>query len=140
MNSAVAALERVQKTADAKKRAAPIRVGVLAPGDEVRQGDVYFVALNRVPANAAVIAKPEPQLAPGTTQGSRHIVTAESMANCRFHVQNRATVLDGPVIEVLRAPVEVSHPEHGHVVFDQPGVYAVAYQRQFAEELKRVQD
>jgi len=140
MLTATKAFELVQSTANEKKRAKPIRVGSLAPGDEVRQGDVYFVALSEVPSNAAVIRKPNLQLAPGTTQGSRHIVTDATAKNAKFYARHEATVLDGPIIEVVSAPVEVSHPEHGHVIFDSPGVYGVHYQRQFAEELKRVQD
>ncbi len=41
-------------------------------GSRVRQGDVYITRLDALPASCAMEANPSAQLAPGTTQGSRH--------------------------------------------------------------------
>ena len=134
------ALELVKSTAETKKRAAPIHVGSLAMSDEIRQGDVYFHCIGSVPKGTTKQKRKQLQLAPGTTQGSRHIITEATAGNCELYDLPNATPLDGPVLEVCKTPVEVSHPEHGHVVFTVPGVYRIYYQRQFAEELRRVMD
>lgn len=109
-----------------------------SPGDTWRQGDVYIELLERVPAGAmAMKAKGRSaQLAPGTTQGSRHIL--DSLVGVTMYRLPEATVLDGPVIVTDRERT-IEHPEHGNVVLP-PGVYGITYQREFAEELRRVAD
>jgi hypothetical protein len=49
-----------------------------------------------------------------------------------------ATVLDGPILKSAN-PIEVDHPEHGNVKLPA-GVYGIVYQRQYADELRRVAD
>lgn len=108
-----------------------------SPGDGVRQGDVLLVLLDRVPKGAEPM-KVESQLAPGTTQGSRHCLA--SLSGVRMFRLKDAGTLDGPVIE-LADENTVTHPEHGDWVLP-PGVYAVRYQRDLdeLERERRVQD
>ena len=80
--------------------------------------------------------KPATQLAPGTTKGSRHIL--DSVDGVAFYADPQADVLTGPVIET-ECERTVTHPEHGDVVLPA-GVYAITYQRAYADELRRVAD
>jgi hypothetical protein len=80
--------------------------------------------------------KPSLQLAPGTSQGSRHCL--ESLEGITVFRLADQTPLDGPILEAPSG-LRVNHPEHGDVTL-RPGVYAVVYQRAFAEELRRVED
>lgn len=113
-------------------------VATMSPGDMWVQGDIGLVCLAALPKGCVVDNRPTPQLAPGTTQGSRHCVAAGDMARVRFYRLIEATPLDGPVIEAPDG-LTIEHPEHGDVTLP-PGIYGVVYQRQFAKELKRVQD
>lgn len=94
-------------------------------GDVARQGDVYFMAIDKLPTGAARIKDAMPQLAPGTTQGSRHIL--DSMDGVAMYSFPMATAFDGPILH-LTAEREVAHPDHGHIILP-PGKYAVTYQR-----------
>ena len=100
-----------------------------------RQGDLYFAKLAKVPHDAQPWTFPHGQLAPGTSQGSRHCV---DLTRVRLWVLARPTALDGPIIEAPEG-VEIQHPEHGHHIYP-PGIYQVTYQRAYANELRRVQD
>lgn len=135
--NALELIKKVESEAKVKAKPDPVVYGTLAVGDVHRQGDVYITRLDAVPANAAK-AKKEAQLAPGTTQGSRHMVNSEHMQHCEFFALRQPTPLQGPIIKI-RKPVEIQHPEHGHVTLP-PGVYGITYQRQLAQELKRVAD
>lgn len=99
-----------------------------------QQGDLYFYKLHTIPRDA-VRETHSGQLAPGVTRGSRHYV---DLAQVRVYRLAQPAVLDGPLIEAPDG-VLVAHPEHGHLVFP-PGIYGVTYQRQYAEELRRVTD
>jgi hypothetical protein len=46
--------------------------------------------------------------------------------------------LDGPIIDAPDG-CAIDHPEHGDAVLPA-GVYAITYQRAYAQELRRVQD
>ena len=103
-------------------------------GDYWRQGDIYISFMEALPSGYAP-ARVETQLAPGTTKGSRHIL---SHANVEMFTRKNADPLTGPVFK-NRTEVTVTHPEHGNVVCP-PGMYQITYQRAFAEELRRVRD
>jgi hypothetical protein len=94
-------------------------------GDSVRQGDVYITLLAGVPTGYKRQTKWDLQLAPGSTQGSRHILDASKGVTCYRHPE--ATEFDGPVL-VLRTTRELTHPEHGNWVLP-PGTYGISYQR-----------
>jgi hypothetical protein len=136
--NAIEAYGKVKASAVERRKRATRIIAAMAAGEAVRQGDVYLKRLERVPPRAARMEPPDPQLAPGTTRGSRHVITPETFAHCVLYRLPRQTALDGPVIEA-REPFELSHPEHGHFILPA-GVYQVRYQRTYAEELRRVQD
>lgn len=100
-----------------------------------QQGDVYFTRLAQVPKHAHRWLMNDGQLVPGHTQGSRHCVNPTEV---RLWSLPQATVLQGPIIEAPGA-FTVTHPEHGHLTFPS-GVYAVTYQREYAQELRRIAD
>lgn len=100
-----------------------------------QQGDLYFARLDSVPRDVVPWPFDHGQLAPGSTQGSRHTVDTQRV---RLWLLAHPTPLDGPIIEAPKG-VEVCHPEHGHHVYP-PGVYKVTYQRAYATELRRVVD
>jgi hypothetical protein len=110
--------------------------GEMTVGDAWAQGDLALVLLDAVPGGATVDPCPQLQLAPGTTQGSRHCL--ESLEGISVYRHADPTPLDGPILDAPPG-LRVNHPEHGDVTL-RPGVYAVVYQRAFADELRRVQD
>lgn len=111
-------------------------------GDEWRQGDVAIIRVDDgfVSANGLDLGRekaPSPQLAPGTTQGSRH--TLESLRGVTAYRLKNATPLDGPIL-VLAEPRAIIHPEHGDCRNLPAGCYVIQYARAFATELRAVQD
>jgi hypothetical protein len=78
------------------------------------------------------------QLAPGTTRGSRHCLDQNSVKNATFYKLVNPNALQGGVW-VNEEETLVTHPEHGDQILD-PGIYFVTYQRQYAEELRRIAD
>lgn len=100
-----------------------------------QQGDIYIGKLSRLPKTATRDMQATGQLAPGTTQGSRHCV---DITRVRLWVLPTPTALQGPIIEAPEG-VEIFHPEHGNIVLP-PGVYQVSFQRAYADELRRVAD
>lgn len=138
----------VKKSAEKMDSAKTERIETASAGDVVRQGDIYLVCLEMAPPGTPAKSQ---QLAPGETQGSRHIATGD----CRIVNANRVTVantinrlvkgaaipeqLVGPVIE-CRGDTTITHPEHGHRILPAGSVWASVYQRAHAEEIRRVQD
>lgn len=102
--------------------------------DAIRQGDIYITRLDALPKGL----KPAKnnQLAPGNTQGSRHVVRAD--VDVRV-LERSGDVLTGPVIDAPNG-CYVEHPEHGDIDIQCGGVFSVTYQRAHAEELRRVED
>nr|WP_294560404.1 hypothetical protein [uncultured Rhodopila sp.] len=107
-------------------------------GDCVRQGDIYLMLLDRVPRGAKKLGQVPRQLAPGTTQGSRH--TLDSLDGVTAYELDDATEFDGPIL-CLACGRTVEHPEHGNWTL-QPGVFAVGYQRtqDAVDRARRVED
>jgi hypothetical protein len=124
-------------------------IGTMSSGDVVVQGDVYLVCLDAEPT----ITGPanSRQLAPGTTQGSRHIVVGECDvltvdADSATEILNRLIPATKPhdqfIGPLVRAPrgCEVTHPEHGDRVLPA-GTYLAVFQRSYLEqEVRRTQD
>src|SRR5262249_5969606 len=130
-------LGRVQESAETIRNDETQRFPEAASdGDIARQGDVYLEKLERVPTGCTLEPNPVAQLAPGTTQGSRHIL--DSLVGVTVYRLANPTPLDGPILD-LSTERTVTHPEHGNIVLP-PGVYGVTYQRAFAEEVRRVAD
>lgn len=135
--SAKRAFGELAKHAESMKNDEPQTAGAMSPGDAVAQGDLLIVALESVPRGAVATKAPAVQLAPGTTQGSRHCL--ESLADVTLYTVPDANVLDGPIIDARKSGCRINHPEHGDWILPA-GVYAIVYQRAFADELRRVQD
>lgn len=112
------------------------RIGAPSFGDVVRQGDIYLTCLEKMPEGTLT---KERQLAPGNTQGSRHIVNGdvEMVKDVRFRSMN--AVLVGPAFR-CKSDVEVTHPEHGNKILPEGTIWQVTYQLHHADEIKRVQD
>ena len=130
------AFRRVQKQAEKIKNDDAHTIATCSPGDMWPQGDIGILCLASLPKGAKLDHRPTAQLAPGTTQGSRHCIT--DLSSVTIFRLAEPTPLDGPVIE---APTgfTVEHPEHGNVTLP-PGIYGVIYQRAYADELRRVLD
>jgi len=106
-----------------------------SPGEYIRQGDVYISAIENADG-LKLDPKPNPQMAPGDTRGSRHILN--SLENVVMYRKDDPTALEGPILHVMK-DVVLEHPDHGHVGLT-PGFYAITFQRQMAEELRRARD
>jgi hypothetical protein len=106
-------------------------------GVPVAQGDINLWLLPKMPANVIKVA-PNHQLAPGTTQGSRHCIRQEDMVNVKFYSLPNPTPLQGNIM-LLEQPIIIEHPEHGDQQWPA-GIVAVTYQLRHAEEVARVQD
>lgn len=134
--NATTTLEKIREAAEKIKNGDPQRFPEAgSAGDYFRQGDIYVTRLDKVPdkANLATFVY---QLAVGETRGARHCLDAKDGVTM-YRVEN-ADVLTGPVIDLAQERT-ITHPEHGDLILT-PGVYSITYQRQFAEELKRVMD
>lgn len=108
-------------------------------GDEWRQGDVRIIRLpdDFGKRHDLTQAKPETQVAPGTTQGSQHCL--DTVKGKTFWRLDKATALDGPIVHCSKT-WSLLHPTHGNCVDAPAGWYAFPGQRTFAEELRRVAD
>lgn len=104
-------------------------VDAIAVGQAIRQGDVYLLRIERPAALGAMIA--DRQLAPGTTQGSRHVLGDGP----GIHAGGSDDPLLGPVI-IADERFVLAHPEHAH--FSLPaGCYQVRYQQDLREAERR---
>lgn len=108
-------------------------------GDAWAQGDILIRKINAI-ADVEEVKSPQRQLAPGTTQGSRHCLS--TLDGVTVYQPKDANVLEGPVFTTENG-VTVEHPEHGDVILG-PGCYSITYQRSYdeerREELRRAAD
>jgi hypothetical protein len=132
-------VETLQKIHQQGVTAANDSLVVITPeiGQYVAQGDLNIWSLPELP-KATVPAAINPQLAPGTTRGSRHCIKSSDLKNVEFYRLENATALHGPVLRFLQ-PVTIEHPEHGDQLWPA-GIVAITYQRLHALELKRNAD
>jgi hypothetical protein len=135
-------LNRLNRDAETIRNTAPVDLSNMEPGDEHRQGDLRIIRLpdGYVAKNASrfvQVFKPSRQLAPGTTQGSRHELS--TLDGIKVYRLQEATEVDGPVIEA-DIPFAINHPEHGDAINLPAGCYAFPGQRAYADELRRVAD
>jgi hypothetical protein len=137
MTTALQAFNRIQTQAESIRSDEPQKFPEAASvGEGARQGDIYIVLLANIPSNARRMARPNPQLAPGTTRGSRHIL--DSLEGVEMFTIPNADQLTGPVFRSYRERV-VTHPEHGDFILP-PRCYSIWFQRQHADTLRRVAD
>ena len=132
-------LKLLNTSAETIRNTDPQDLSTMEVGDEFRQGDLRLIRLpdDFAAKNKLVPVTLQPQLAPGTTQGSRHML--KKLDCVKMYRLNNATPLDGPVFTTAQ-PNDIEHPEHGDVVNIPPGCYAVPGQRAFADELRRTAD
>lgn len=103
----------------------------LAVGEWIRQGDVMLLRVSRRPSKFNTETKNR-QLAPGTTQGSRHVLAAGPTIYAKPEGDD---ALLGPVI-VAKERFLLEHPEHAH--FSMPaGTYQCRYQQDYSEVERR---
>lgn len=115
-------------------------------GQVAHQGDVYVFRVNRhediYEFNRLITTRAElggevesRQVAVDVSQGSRHIVVGDRVS-IRWPVNGH--VLEGPTIEA-ESEWALIHPEHATHRF-AAGRYVVTYQRDLAQEMRRVAD
>lgn len=125
----------LQKSVENMDAANPERIGSPSLGDVVRQGDLYLVCVES--------AEGEPtdnrQLAPGTTQGSRHVAVGNVVVRRGSPLADVPEELRGPSMDCL-GETTIAHPEHGDKILPAGTSWGIVYQRAFAEEIRRVQD
>jgi hypothetical protein len=108
-------------------------VGAMSQGDAYAQGDVLIVYVaDELPSNWKEDIRQLKQLAPGTSQGSRHI--AEGPVT--IYENRTRDELIGPRL-FATGEWTLTHPEHGDRTFG-PGAYEVRYQRRISEEGRRL--
>lgn len=100
----IAEVERAAAGADAETRI----VKAMGVGEHVRQGDVYVVRIDTLPQGME--KTPTRQLAPGSTQGSRHVAEGDLQVYRRTDTREAGI---GPVVRAL-AEWRLAHPEHAH--------------------------
>ncbi len=137
MTDATHVLQKIRR--EAEQNGSTIRwVEACAPGDEIRQGDIYLYPIDA--PQSLEVPHWGRQLAPGTTTGSRHVVEGEA----DLYSRHAPGVLEGPYVHAHERVV-LTHPEHAHVSLPA-GWYEVRYQRdyeapyQIAHRVQRVLD
>lgn len=142
------AFSEVKKAAEKIKNDEQQVVGTVSLGDVVRQGDLYLVAIGKADGIPRELIA-DRQLAPGTSQGSRHILEGEvflfrakspqQVADLVNRLVKGATVqaeLIGPMFFTGEG-CELTHPEHGNFLLPAGETFAVVYQRALAQEIRR---
>lgn len=118
-------------------------------GDVACQGDLILVRIGSLPKSAK--PRSNRQLAEGTTQGSRHVLTrgevydADAGELATLVKQATGSQVDarymGPVFVSPAEPTaeDLTHPEHGNQGFPAGAVCAVVYQRNLDAEEQEAQ-
>ena len=157
MTRAIEVLEDIRAAAEAVQSDETQAVGTMSPGDMIRQGDVMIVCLTgtKVKLGNGITDR---QLAPGTSQGSRHVLeggceifaAADKSALIRqIHKIAPATKallspdrdepLIGPIVRT-KGECEITHPEHGNWRVPGGETLAIVYQRAFSDQVRRQED
>jgi hypothetical protein len=114
----------------------PERIGSPSIGDAVRQGDLYLLALD--PSYEGETPVENRQLAPGTTKGSRHVLTGDATMWAE-NPTDYPSELKGPTFR-CNSECPVKHPEHATKILPADTTWAVIHQRVHADEVRRVRD
>ena len=111
-------------------------------GTVAHQGDLVMVRIRRLPKSAK--KRSTRQMADGSTQGSRHILTEMSgdAFDCDAEEVVKALKTACPKVDigaqyigpVFRTPAALEHPEHGDHIYAFEGVVAVVVQRNLDAE------
>lgn len=129
-------IKDIIKTGKSLANNSSVNIPPLEIGEHVAQGDINFIAIPKVPENAILIKNPDLQLAPGTSKGSRHCLN--STDNVRVYKLQNPNSLQEVVLEFMGETI-ITHPEHGNQIWNE-GLVLVAFQRQFAKDIRRVND
>lgn len=139
MTNATEAIRKIQESARATAAGARITeiIGAIAaPGAYVRQGDVLLTFCKPGKEKRGERVS-ERQLAPGSTQGSRHIAEGD----VAIYAPATPSPLIGPLLVVGEGGCTITHPEHRHYRLPAGSEVRVTYERDLgAEEIARVQD
>lgn len=139
------AIKAVKQSAESMHAAKTQRIGSPSLGDAVRQGDLYLVCVSKLPDAKETT---ERKLAPGETQGSRHVLQGDCVivtgVNLTSYPNDQAVskihqALAGPAF-YCKGDVTVTHPEHGDQILPEGTTWQVIYQQVWAEEVRRVRD
>lgn len=145
--TAANAFLKVQSAAEKIRNDELATIGTVSCGDVVRQGDLYIVAIEGLPNLMGRLKSP--QLAPGNSQGSRHVLLgdfeiyepdrehlitliARALAPRKF--ESYAPLI-GPVFRTI-GQCELDHPEHGNRLLPAGECFAVVYQRALGREVR----
>lgn len=132
---AATALRRAAKKHERDTLPEPVQAPAMSHGQLWAQGDVGILAVDHLPKGARACPAPtNGQVAPGTTQGSRHCVSARDGA-VKFY-RHGGDALSDLSLDASE-PWTMTHPEHGHVTFP-PGLYQIIHQQN--EQRERVRD
>jgi len=122
------------------------KIGPPSLGDVIRQGDVFLV---NVEYNHNGVSLTEKQIAPGNTQGSRHVMRGQfsyvelGSVEAVHNVLPKVIIpseLSGCIINCI-SECELDHPEHGNKILPANTSWAVVFQRAYLEnEIRRIQD
>lgn len=124
------ALIRVQESgrkAAQHERTTEIIEAICSVGLHVRQGDIILTMTDEVPSGTPSSQK---QLAPGTTQGSRHIAEGE----IEVYPSTGNDPLEGPLLRVTGPENLINHPEHRHYRLPTGTCWRVTYERDLGQE------
>ena len=138
---------KARKTTEPRERIcnnAPKLHASFEVGDVAHQGDLIIVRIARLPASAR--ARTNRQLAEGSTQGSRHVMSrgdvydADAAQVAKLICEATGVRVErqyiGPVFVSPANPTEsdLTHPEHGRQGFPAGAVCAVVFQRNLDAE------
>jgi hypothetical protein len=98
-------------------------------GQYIPQGDVNLLVVSAIPTGMRRVEKPDRQLAPGNTRGSRHCIAEAHMAHVEFYEWTDPNPLEGPGLKFLQDTL-IEHPEHGDQLWPAGTIVMVGYQRQ----------
>ncbi len=110
-----------------------------APGDSIRQGDLYLDIVESIPKDFVKVEKPtdvDKQLVPGNTQGAKHCLSSLIGVTLYRPKDWNEESLVGPAF-VSTKEVSVLHPTHGHVIVPAGTTVACNYQREWSKEEAR---
>ena len=112
-------------------------------GTVAHQGDLILIRLASLPAGAK--PRKDRQLAVGSTQGSRHVLTKGDAFDCDIpaviaaigavcHGIKVTPSYIGPVFETVKGVADLTHPEHGNHCYRGDMTIGVVYQRNLDSE------
>lgn len=111
-----------------------------APGDTIRQGDLYItIREGAIPEGYVLVEKPKEvdrQMVPGNTEGAKHCLDSMDGVDLYRPAQWTEGSLDGPIIN-LEKERTVLHPTHGSVTIPKGMSAEFTYQREWSKERKR---